>query len=45
MIGFNCLGVIILDECKIGIMLGYIYKKGKVGIVFCFGILIYEVVK
>lgn len=45
MIGLNCLGVIILGECKIGIMLGYIYKLGKVGIVFCFGILIYEVVK
>lgn len=45
MIGLNCLGVIILGECKIGIQLGYIYKSGKVGIVFCFGILIYEVVK
>lgn len=43
-VGFNCLGVIILEECKIGIMLGYIYKKGYVGVVLCSGILIYEVV-
>lgn len=45
MIGLNCLGVIIFGECKIGIMFGYIYKFGKVGIVFCFGIFMYEVVK
>lgn len=45
LIGLNCLGVIIFGECKIGIMLGYIYLLGKVGIVLCFGILIYEVVK
>lgn len=36
--------MIIVDECKIGIMFGYIYKKGYVGVVFCLGILIYEVV-
>lgn len=45
LIGLNCFGVIILGECKIGIMLGYIYKLGKIGIVLCLGILIYEVVK
>lgn len=44
LIGLNCLGVIMFEECKIGIMLGYIYKKGYVGVVFCLGILIYEVV-
>lgn len=44
LIGFNCFGIIILGECKIGIMFGYIYQFGKVGIVLCFGILIYEVV-
>lgn len=45
LIGLNCLGVIIFDVCKIGIMFGYIYKCGLVGVVFCLGILIYEVVK
>lgn len=44
LIGFNCSGVIMFEECKIGIMSGYIYKKGYVGVVLCLGILIYEVV-
>lgn len=43
-VGLNCFGVIMVEECKIGIMFGYIYKKGKVGVMSCSGILIYEVV-
>lgn len=45
LIGLNCSGIIMFDVCKIGIMSGYIYKCGFVGVVFCFGMLIYEVVK
>lgn len=44
LLGLNCLGILILEECKIGIMLGFIFKKGFVGVVFWFGMLIYEVV-
>lgn len=42
--GLNCLGMIMLDELKIGIMLGYIYCKGCIGVVLCLGMLMYEVV-